>query len=161
MNIRDWPMDQIMQLPDNLFGRRFGVFVALETESGVTEWDISELSLPNRCVIWELVYSPIKSPAYLETFRLAWGDQLPTTTAEMDLLEPAFHGLGLQGAEPRTITVDIDVLVHLDRLRMPVETAGRRLVLEAAPAADKSGKIQVGIVVSSVPTEVPDWLISR
>ena len=53
MDIRNWPMNRIMQLPDCCFSRRWPVGVSWLGEAVSVGYDISEAGLPERCVIWE------------------------------------------------------------------------------------------------------------
>lgn len=160
MNISQWPINKIMQLPDWCFGRRFCVSTNTRAYSGETSWDISEVALPEKAVLWQAVLHPSYIDSSSASCRVALGDVLPTTMAEMDALEPLLPGLGQQGAEPRLILV-YNTSGALDlRLRMPISSAGRRLVVEATAIAEKSTFIMVVLTISSIPTEVPDWLVS-
>lgn len=161
MDIRDWPMDQVMQLPDCCFGRRFVVSVSVRVVHPFVGWDISELALPERCVIWELVGVVGRVNFDVDYIRLALGDQLPTGTVMVDALDPLIPGLGLTGAEPRRIINWYLGYISLVNLRMPIATAGRRLVMEVVAVAEKKANIMVVIAVSSIPREVPDCLVSR
>ena len=161
MNIQNWGIGQIMQLPDHLFGRRFLVSCSLSLGVGETNWDISEVALPETCVIWELHIESIGIYSEILTLRIALGDQLPTVVAEMNRLDPLFMGLGLQGPEPRSFYLPQKTRVHFSRLRMPVAAAGRRLVIEGVTPDAVTGVVFVGIVVSGGPKEVPDWLYSE
>lgn len=160
MDIRNWPLGSIMQLPDCCFGRRFLVSVTPTTPSGGTGWDISEIALPERFVIWEFFSWWSSVELVFFSWRLALGDMLPSTTAEMDDLQPLFPGLGLQGAEPRTLIPPPSLFFMRWQLRVPVQAAGRRLIMELSAVATKTGIVTAGIIVSSLPTEVPDWLCS-
>jgi len=158
MNIRDWPMNKIMSLPDHCFGRRFVVGLMLRTIEEATSWDISELALPERCVLWEFQMGFIARDTGIATVRLAFGDQLPTTTAQMDILEPVLPGFGYQGADPRTILVRGTMLYTLQKVKVPVCTSGRRIIMEVTSAAVASSAVFGLFVFSSMPTEIPDWL---
>lgn len=160
MDIRNWSMNQIMQLPDECFGRRWPVFLHMDVSVGGTNWDISEASLPDVTIIWEYSSWSDQFDKDCPFFRLALGDVLPATTAEMDALEPLFRGYGLQGPEPRLISGPTHSPAHLDRLKMPVAANGRRLVAEARAAPTASNHLDIVVVVSSLPTEVPDCLLS-
>lgn len=160
MDVRRWGLNQIMQLPDCCFGRRYLVSCSLNVLSAQRVWDISEVALPDRCVIWELMIRGTTSPENIVDLRIALGDQLPTAVAMFNRLEPMFMGLGRQAAEPRPMVVAGGDLMHWDRLRLPVAAQGRRLVIEALTGELVVGNVLVGIVVSGLPTEVPDWLCS-
>jgi len=160
MDLRNWSMDQILQLPDHCLSRRFVVSCSMSTLGDETVWDISELALPDRAIVHELTMFGTGSLGKFAVVRLALGDQLPTAVAEMDRLEPLFHGLGVQGAEPRGFTVGAQGQFTLNRLKMYVPAQGRRLVLEMAAAATVVIFVCAAITVSTVPTEVPDCLLS-
>lgn len=159
MDISGLGIGQIMQLPDWVFGRRFVVSVDCRAGPDETVWDISELGLPQDAVIWQLQIYPYgvsHSGCYV---RLALGDQLPTTAAQMDGLEPLIAGLGAQGAEPRRIYCFHETAPYLLFPRMQVKASGRRLVMEATAGADQYTLVAAQIVVSSVPRAVPDVVV--
>lgn len=160
MDIRNWAMDQIMQLPDHAFGRRFIVSAEVRATGEQTAWDISEVAFPERCVLWQLVIRPYQCVSLAEGIRIALGDQLPTAAAMMDRLEPLVAGLGMQGAEPRLISLAMMAGWLNIGMRFPLHAGGRRLVLEATCADQKTTWASVHVLVSSVPKEVPDWMVS-
>lgn len=158
MDIRNWPIDRIMQLPDFCFGRRYMIVCSINQESGVQSWDISEIAFPEKAVIWEMTIEILGAFAFDDSFRIAIGHQLPTTTAQMSALDPLIPGMGIQGVEPRYQILQLYAGTSMRKLRMPIETGGRRMILEITPIGQKA--MTVKIIVSSIPTEVPDWLIS-
>lgn len=160
MNIQNWGIGKIMELPDWLFGRRFVVSCEIDVGTARFAWDISEVALPDMCVIWELSIQATGTFSDWGWVGIALGDQLPTNAGMFNVLEPLFMGMGLQGAEPRNMRADIQRTKHLNRLRMPVAAAGRRLVIESLTEDTIKAGVQVDIVVSGVPKEVPDWLCS-
>jgi len=125
-----------------------------------TQWDISELALPDRAILYEFNILGVGVFGKVVSCRLALGDQLPTATAEMDRLEPLFSGFGQQGADPRSFDAAAGMSLHLDRLRLMVPAQGRRLILETTALTGMIVFVLVGIVVSGIPTEVPDCLLS-
>jgi len=159
MNISQWPISKIMQLPDHCFGRRHLVSVTKLHIGASAGWDISELALPEIMVIWELILSSDGGENGLVLMRLALGDQLPTSVAQMTALEPLFNGFGLQGLGPRTIRFTGRRDYTIRNLRMPVRTSGRRLVLENIPPPAETYMCSAGIVISSIPKEIPDCLL--
>lgn len=161
MDVRSWGLGQIMQLPDCCFGRRFSVCCdALSVEEALA-WDISEVALPEKCVLWEVVINSDVSVVapQIASVRIALGDQLPASSAMMDALEPLVPGLGIQGPEPRYISGLTNHLVF--HTRYPISVNGRRLILEVISNAGVSARIQLVCEFSSIPTEVPDCLFSR
>lgn len=160
MDVRNWSMDQIMQLPDSCFGTRFLVSANAISDAGEAAWDISELGFPETVVIWEFsIFSPAYAPGD-HVCRIALGDQLPATTAAMGALEPLLPGFGAQGAGPRNVRILSNTPVRFNKLRVPIRAGGRRLIVEIDPAAEVALNVEVMLVVSSIPTEVPDCLLS-
>ncbi len=160
MNIADWGIGRIMQLPDFCFGRRWLVSCSRKGADPGAGWDISEIAFPERIVLWEVCVYASGALGVTDTIRLALGDQLPTAAAMMDVLEPFLPGWGLQGAEPRVILVPNYEFISVTRLRQFIITAGRRLVMETSADIAVTEAVAVLAVVSSIPKEVPDWLIS-
>lgn len=160
MDIRNWPLGRIMQLPDHCFGRRWAVSVAQANEASQTNYDISEVALPDVGVMWEVGIYGFGAIGQLCTIRLAIGDQLPAAAAEMDRLEPLIMGLGFQGADPRRIRLQWATPMVAVDLRMPIQAQGRRLVMEVVTDAGQVMDVICVIVVSGVPTEVPNCLLS-
>jgi len=159
MDIRNWSMDQILMLPDHCLSRRFVVSTSLILAGAGEVWDISELAFPDRAIVHELSWYGTGGLGKFAVMRLALGDQLPTAVAEMDRLEPLFHGLGVQGPEPRSFTIGAQGQFALNRLKMYVPAQGRRLVMEMVAAEAVVLFVCAAITVSAVPTEVPDCLL--
>jgi len=159
MNIRNWPMDKIMQLPDCCFGRRWPIiFSGHGSVPNVTMYFISEMALPEKCVLWELstaVRGNFTAGLPEVAYAIRLGDQLPATAAEFVAMEDLLPSCDEIDATARIFR---DRLV-LRRLRMPIASAGRRLVLRVfSDTLDTWWSM--GFVFSSVPTEVPDWLLN-
>ena len=151
-------VEEAMLLPDNCFGRIWPITLTARGTAGAPAWDISEIGLPENFVIWEITgWSPDIWTAS-DTFRLALGDQLPVTTAEMDALDPLVPGFGITGLGPRQIYFAGYAWVGIRKIRMNSRSAGRRIILEVNPGGGTAKGLQVVIAVSSIPKEVPDWL---
>lgn len=161
MNIRNWPFDRIMQLPDWCFGRRWPIGLQAVLTDDAPVFDISEAALPETTVIWELAIQNLSILASALIVTLSIGDQLPASDAAFNVCELVFPGIesttGVRGA--------VDVMdrgaLCSRRLRIPVATAGRRLVGRFLRDTGSAVGGQAIIVVSSIPTEVPDWLCSQ
>ncbi len=160
MNISDWPLSRIMQLPDFCFGRRWLMSLTAVATTGAPAWDITELGLPELCVVWEFQLFIPRAGVLGHRWRLALGDVLPTSAAMFDVLEPLFPGFGIQGAEPRGIYQPYYTEFALRTLRYPIRAAGRRVIVELDPAGVGDSEVVISLVVSSIPKEVPGWLFS-
>lgn len=159
MRIHGWNLGRVLQLPDETFGRRFLISCRVQGGDASPAWDISEIGLPEKAVIWELRVFCDSTSADLASLRVALGDQVPASAAMMTALEPLMPGLGAQGADPRAINVSFDGRLEWTQLRFPLAAGGRRLVVEATGAAGKTPIVTVGVVVSGLPKEFPGWLI--
>ncbi|MBA7684077.1 hypothetical protein ES703_92467 [subsurface metagenome] len=160
MDIRNWSMNRIMQLPDCCFGRRWPVGLSFGIRNADPVFDICEAALPEVCILWEV---SLFVRGLLQTsagFLLALGDQLPTTEAEFFACETVFSGIEAPEAHRGEIEFDSHSGPHIFHIRQPVATAGRRFVGRAIRVLGETAGVQAFIVISSIPTEVPDWLIS-
>ncbi len=159
MDIRNWPLDKIMQLPDCCFGRRYPIVFSLLTAAIARVFRISEIGLPERCVLWEIwAYNwggPIDGLHINTRVSFALGDQLPANAGEFDALETMFPEFDEISGDARITRVPL----HLVNLRKPYFTSGRRIVVSFEPGSIDALTNTVGLIVSSIPTEVPDWLV--
>lgn len=158
MDIRNWPIDQIMQLPDFCFGRRWAVGLGFTLAGAGAVYDISKLDLPDRIVIWGVAVVSEGSPTATNHLGLALGDIVSTSDAEFNALEQLFRGI--QAADNETgqfesVTVNADAL---PRIREPVITNGRKLIGRVIRHTGASVGCTVNLIISSIPTEVPDCL---
>lgn len=160
MNIQNWGMGRIMQLPDFLFGQKYLVSVEILGDSTNFAFDISEIALPEKFVLWQFIIDPYRVTSAIGYIRIAYADVLATTEAEFMTFEPALPGWGLQGPEPREIHLSLQTGTTIINLRKFVTPGGKRLTACGVSIADNQALVRVGIVVSGVPKEVPDWLSS-
>lgn len=155
MDTSKWSIPQLMQLPDEYFGRRFPIFLQGEKSGEGSLWDIAEIALPDICILWHVNILCQRLVTSNDYFRLALGDQLPTTTAMMDALEPLLPGFGEQGAEPRHIILPFYGQTFDFPCRVPLATSGRRPILEVTEAAANKIRVTVVLVVSSLRVSLP------
>lgn len=160
MDISRWGLSKILTLPDGMLGARFPVGLHVLTEAGQIGWDISEIALPEKGVIWEVVFWSKPTAASLDGVRFALGDQLPASNAAMMLLEPALPSVGANGQEPRLIHPTYLATHYIHGLKRPFEAKGRRLVMEVDPAGGQVADITAVFTISSIPREIPDCLFS-
>ena len=156
MNISDWPMQKIMSLPDHMFGRRFLISCQMIITGVHPLWDISEIAFPETAVIWEMRFGSCAEETIEVLMKFALGDQLPTTIAQFDRLEPIFNGLGVAGPGPRNNHILGTNNIEMRRLKMGVRTSGRRLVLQVLNLGATQAFTHVMLTVSGLPREIPD-----
>lgn len=161
MDIRKWPLDKIMQLPDWCFGRRWIVSCTALAAGGAAAYDISEIAYPEVMVLWEFNVYPGFAPNVLDRIRICLGDRLPTTPAQVQELEPLIPGLGITGISPRGMVIPMRGFIISEKVRQVIRTGGRRLILAVEARVTTDKVFVVSTVVSSLPTEVPDWINSR
>lgn len=160
MDISKWSIEQIMQLPDCAFGQRFPVFVSQSVTGENTAWDMSELSIPSRVVLWSVDVVIVESSSALTWYRLGLGDMKPVSLAEMDGSKDLLMGYGREGSRPRRVYGLHAGGFVSHKLRQYKEPQGRKLIIEVHSTADKTMAVRAGVIVSTIPREVPDWLIS-
>ena len=160
MDIRDWPMDRIMALPDYCFGRRWTIGLGVEGTVVETIYNISDAALPDIFVLWE--FSAIVPAAFtaLVQIEIRLGDQLPLVAADFEAMELLLPGVensaGLRSAY--TIIGTTDRAIR--GLRIPVKAQGRRIVVAFNGLWAGDWAAEIDLVISSVPKEIPDWLCS-
>jgi hypothetical protein len=160
MDIRTWPLDQVMSLPDCVFGQRWFVGCFL-TRTGTDDvYAISEENLPDICVVWGMLVT-FHSSVNTDTgwIGLRMSDILPTTTDEFMGCERIFRGL----SSPQT-TIDVVISkqdhIEMTNVRKLIRPQGRRLVVRVATSTSAMIIVNASILVSSIPREIPDWWVS-
>lgn len=161
MKIDNWPMDRIMRLPDWCFGRRWWVGHTGRENSGDVVFYISPFELPDKFVVWGVMIgcssgAPV-NPIHI-TMRL--GSVAPTTSIETIAMERVFKGM-CQPAEIYEFIVSQWDLTWMNCERILIESAGRRLVVEAIGDTVNPYEFTAALLISALPKEVPDWLISE
>jgi len=160
MDVSKWPLNKIVQLPDFCFGRKWFIGMISGKEGSGADFVVSDEKLPDRMVVWGF-YCTGRQTAMTSweiTYRMG-----PVQVYDGDscaLLPRVFTGLGhpkffneiwSQNGEPMFVM----------GLRKFVEPNGKRLVM-AITTNDGTGyrEFSAGIVISTFPTEVPDWIVS-
>lgn len=149
-----------MQLPDCAFGERWPIILQGAGSTGIPVYRISMGALPEWTVIWEIWGSTCATVGSWCRFRFRLGDQLPTTEAQFQGMDALFRGFEDYVGLGSAIMFNPVNPPTLRRLRVPVHAAGRRLVMGFDVTSAIAQPICAGLVISSIPKEVPDWLIS-
>jgi len=160
MDIRDWPLDKIMQLPDHYFGRRWPVGLQAELGDADPVFDICEASLSEVCVIWDLRFSVYGSLAASVEYSLAIGDQLPANDAQFNALEQVFPCVESRSGRRSSYEQHRYETFVFCSLRFPLRVSGRRFVGRFIRIIGGALGAQAIITVSSIPKEIPDCLFS-
>ena len=153
-------LDEMLRLPDHVFGRRYVISCAITAEQDTVVWDISEMSFANIAMIWGIHIWSTEPGINTDWIRLAIGPRLPASVAEMNLLPDLIQGLGYQQARPRRISINYVGYQQIINLRTVVHANGGHLILEVDAMVTQATDVTVAVVTSSIPKEVPDWIIS-
>lgn len=160
MDIGNWPINKIMQLPDWCFGRRW--FIGLRVSAGGTAaaYAISEERMPERCVVWGMLASTIPGTAGTTLrFTLRLSEVVPVA-ATLLTMPRVFPGLCRPQSmyefwKPPIGTLWVNIERHV------IEQPGKCMVAAVAMVGGTgTWEGQIAIQISSVPREVPDWLVS-
>jgi len=160
MNISNWPIGKIMQLPDEVFGRRWPVITSRSIAAASTDEWMVKTRIPNRLVIWEMLMNAWVDYEDLNWMKFAFGSHEPANDAEFDAFERIFEGDLDNATEEGAIYMPKMQMVRM-QMRMPEEPSGNRFCIQASNvSASNAMQILVTFVISSIPTEVPDWILS-
>jgi len=150
-----------MQLPDEAFGRRWVIGQSAPVASDGCSYRLSNCSLPEWTVLWGLYLNatdPTGNTGYIE-YRL--GDSLPANLTEFRQLAPVFQTVLDHNNIESSFRVGLVSNLPLILYRLPIHTMGRRVVFGFCDAQAGSFIVSTYLVVSSIPTEVPEWMISE
>lgn len=160
MNIENWSIEKKMQLPEWCYGTKYVISAAARILGVGPEYDISELSFPDVAVIWQVAITHVISNSFDNYFRVGLAMQIPTTAAEMNQSMELLPGYGTKGSKPRIMNSYSPHKHEKFECKIPIKPQGRKLVVEVVAVATKEIAIRMAVVVSSIPKEVPDWVVS-
>lgn len=160
MDISKWPLDRIMQLPDWCFGRQWWIGTYVGTTGGAESYFFIEDLPPDIFVLWDvMIHTKGRVAATGVNVSLRLCRQVPTaanmrpmTRLLRQFANPAqFYDLYLP---PMAIS-------HLGPMRVVVE-AQNNGVGGVLKIVEETGTCEngVGLLVSAIPREVPDWVVS-
>ena len=157
MDISKWPIEKVMQLPDSAFGTRFVLSFSQTVPGFIFKWGLSELSFPDRAVIYSLaiiVQSPVDRDVGV---RISLGLELPRTIEQFDTLPSLLPNFGIVSGGRLTIPFITAANYRLDFLRQPVLAQGKKLAVELSSPSSGTSLVSVFVVVAAIPDEVPDF----
>lgn len=160
MRIDNWPLGKIMQLPDCVFGRRWPVFTSQNIAGAATNQWMVEDPLPDRCVLWKICITNLGDVTDAAVVKFAIGNHEPANDAEFDAFPRLFPGNFDEPAFEGGIYL-MRYSYPIIFCRMPIMTSGNRFVVQLQNRhATVMIRCTIIFEISSIPTEVPDWLIS-
>lgn len=160
MDVSRWPLDKMEQLPDFVFGRKYFIGTISGKDGTGAEFVVSDEKLPNRMVVWGF-YCTGRQEAMTSweiTYRM--GPLMPYNGNSFMELPRVFQGLGHPSFMNEIWSQNGNPMFVMG-LRQFVEPQGKRLVI-ALTTNDGTGyrEFSMGIVISTLPREVPDWVFS-
>ena len=158
MDTSQWGDSQLMQLPDWCFGQRWPISGGATITAGLYGWQLNPSRLPERMVVWSaFVCTRLTSWTTVSVgFKLS--DTVAANLATFQAQESIFKELeGPHIGESELITGGIGVQTQIN-VRHIVRTTSRRLSIGYYNPLGTNADVQAGIVISSVPRSVPDWL---
>ena len=160
MRIDNWPLDRIMRLPDWCFGRRWWVGTYSGGTNGVINYGIIEEQLPDKFVIWGMFFCS-RSVGMTEAMRvtLRLNDVAPVAWADVYALEHLFKGIGISNVIYE-FNFAANTAFWMNTERVIVESAGRKIVFVTNGDQAITYESTIAVQISSMPKEVPDWLLS-
>ena len=159
MDVKKWPLDEIMQLPDWCFGRRWWIGDYLGHTTGKAENRIGHEQLPDRFVVWGVLTSA-RSANCLEALRLTLrlAQNLTAYTANVKAFDRLLKGISVPDIQYE-FYVPSNGVMWLPSERTIHVSKGRRLAYTSNGDQVIQYEMTVGVLISSVPREVPDWVV--
>ena len=157
MNISNWPDMVRMTLPDWIFGQRLPVSVSYYTTQAGIVYAISDQALPDKCVVWQISYLWGRVAGSLISISIKLGDHLPGAAAEYEAMQEVMEGIGHQGVGFKQTYFDYTTAQVKWDMKKLIYPQGNRLVMRVNFVATAVGLAKVVMIVSSLPTEIPEW----
>lgn len=160
MDVRRWPLDKIMQVPDWCFGRRWWIGTYIGTAAAAVTYFTIEDRVPDRFVVWSLIYNGSKWTA-VTGIELAL--RLAGKAADVDGFwkSPRLFQQIAQENRAYEFFHCAKTGLYLQNMRTVHEARGLR-VCGAVKHIDETATCEnmCALLISAVPKEVPDWVVS-
>jgi len=155
-----WQLDREMTLPDWCFGRRYWIGAEVSDAEGAGEYQISDQELPDWFVVWGILLS-CRSVGCKEAIRftIRLSITMPTSWLLLNACELMLKSIGTQTWR-HEFNIQQNKMVWINEERQIIESKGRRLVFRAEGDGVHAYNINVGVQISALTKEVPEWLIS-
>lgn len=158
MDIRDWPIDKIMQLPDCAFGQRWWVGTYCGDSNGRAGYFTVDENLPDKFVVWGIVFC-CRAVASVNPMRVTvrLGTHLIANAADALSMDRIFKGISSKNIVYEFYLSQWD-LTWLDCKRIIVDSAGRKIQLMTNGDQVTAYEMTVAVLISSVPRDIPYWI---
>ena len=160
MDISNWPDYKIMMLPDWCFGRRWWVGSYAGNTNGQAFYWCAEESLPDKIVVWGILLSFLEAAAtqaIRATIRLA--RNTTDITANVMTCERICKGISSHNIQYE-FYVNQNGLTWINDIRLIKESKDRKIAFVTNGDQAIAYEGTVGVLISGVPREVPDWVVS-
>ncbi|GAH72580.1 unnamed protein product [marine sediment metagenome] len=160
MDVSSWPLDRIMQLPDWCFGKRWWIGEYLGTAAGELVYNTVHDRLPDRFVLWSMFVQGTD-------WNAGTGINLTVKLAERAYdgdsfwhADRLFHQIASE-QYVYEFFLTMKGMFYLPYIRSVHESKNNRICVAFKIRAQETPcENQIAFLISSVPREVPDWLIS-
>lgn len=161
MDIRDWTMSEVMQLPDWCFGERWWVGEYCGHVNGRAYNIVGTEQLPDKFVVWGVLIA-CRSVNCLEAMRLTirLADNQARFAANILAHERLLKGISIPSIYFEFYPNQNGV-TWVNCERQLVESMGKRLAMSANGDQTIAYEMTVGVQISEVPRQVPDWLVGK
>lgn len=160
MDISNWPDHKIMMLPDWCFGRRWWVGSYAGNSNGQVYYYCTEENLPDKFVVWGILLTfqeNAATQAIRVTVRLA--RNTADITAHAMTLERICKGISSTGIQYE-FNANQNGMNWIDNLRTIHDSRDRRIAFATNGDQVIAYEGTIGVLISGVPREVPDWVVS-
>lgn len=159
MDIRNWNANKVLQLPDWCFGNRYWVGEYMGSTGGTVYYRGGEEILPDKFMLWGVLVSA-RSVNCLEALRLTirLAGAAVATVAAAKLIERVLKSISTADILYE-LYVNQNGVTWIGDIRQLVEPNGKRLALVSNGDQTIAYEMTVGLLISAVPKEVPDWLV--
>lgn len=161
IDISNWPIQDVMMLPDYCFGRRWLVGLTFTLTGPGAVYVLSPAKMPDKFVIWNMTINLrwATSSSILATFGM--GEQSPGSALEFDNLPKIFPECETQAGLKGGFEINYLVQTDFPRLKMPVIGSGRYIIGKFVRSVGSSQGGQVCFTVSMLPKAVPEWTLKQ
>jgi len=149
-----------MKLPDWCFGRRFWIGCQGYHATGGVGYGFAEETYPEQFMLWAVMlssYSPAMTSAMRVMIRLS--TKVFTGMAEVQAAQRLLKGVGRPGPY-FDLYVQSNGVTFFGDIRQYCSFPGHRLAIATNGDAANLYYCDVNVLISSVPKEIPDWLLS-
>lgn len=159
MDVTGWTIEQRIRLPDWCFPNRqlIGCYGS-NNVGGSDMFFISEIALPDQCILWEFHYFTLVTGNESGYGRAGLRANVPANVAQMNTAQEFYPYFGMSMAGPNMLPNKTGTTVTgIVSFRKGIITGGKKLVLQIHNNVDKC-IVQVALLVSGLPTDMAGWL---